>query len=218
MSVAGALLLALTLPITIANLATTPTRANIEAADPFVRLILAFGAGIWPIAILAAATGVYWLRGSKRLPKLVVTWTQPLAIAAAIGVVLPLLLRLIGGSNLPTFFSADQSARPGMPFGLAAVLLDETVVRMLVLPALLVFLRRRMTTTPATAAAVVLSGMVFALLHEVGPAAHVFHGDHFLLRFFLPGCALSAAAVLFGVPIALTGHLVAYVMLCLIFA
>jgi hypothetical protein len=194
-------------------LAAPPDAAERAAADPLVQLVAALGGGTWavPLASAAAAVAVWCrMRPSRAALARAARLGAGGVLAAAAGV---LALRALLGPALPAFVPPEESARPGLLLGLSAGVLEELVVRLGVLPALLAALRWRGTPDARFVAAAASSGVVFALLHEIGPGAGSFDGAHFVVRAAIPGALFSLLGARTGFAFIVAAHAGAHLLI-----
>jgi membrane protease YdiL (CAAX protease family) len=183
---------------------TPPTAAQAAAADPLVVTLRVLG-GRFAVPLVAGAIVVACLRGGWSRAS--VAWSAAAGAAAAVGVVL--LLRAVAGPVLPAFVPPEESARPGLLLGLSAGVVEEAVFRVALLP----LLARR-----GRALAVVATGALFAVCHELPPAGRPFRPDVFTTRLLVPGCGMTALALALGTPFVVAAHCVAHLLLPLVFA
>jgi hypothetical protein len=174
-----------------------PAAPSWAAADPFLNVLP-------PLAVpaLAVVAAIYWrpTRADVRaeLPRVA------LGLAAGLGAVL--LLRALSGPTLPSFVPAEEGAAPGLWLNISAGLGEEVVFRLALLPLLWGRLR---------GGAVLITGLAFAGLHEIGPAP--FSAVLFATRFVLPGFGMSVAAVVLRPSFIVAAHLAAHLLLPLLF-
>jgi len=190
-----------------------PGNAQLQAADPLIHLLPALAR---PFTLLGATAAVaaLWYRGATPTRDDLRTGLRQAAIATAlIAIGLP-ILRLVVGPELPSFVPSEESARPGMPLGLAAGLSEELVFRLALLPALMALLG---ATLPARLAAAFLVGLAFAASHEIGPGAVAFSATHFATRLAIPGTLMSLLFIFVGPPFLVTAHCAAHLVLPLLF-
>lgn len=193
-----------------------PTPEQHAAADPLVETAFAW-LGPVGIPLVAVAVAAGWCRAVPLRRASLQRALGQAGVALALVVVGLSLGRLASGPALPAFLPPEEGARPGMLLGLGAGIIEETVVRLALLPLLALAGARIVRTHIAAAGAVFLSGAAFALLHEVGPAARSFALDHFVARALVPGAAMSAAALGVGFAFVVALHCGAHVLLPLLF-
>ncbi|MEW6775089.1 MAG: CPBP family glutamic-type intramembrane protease [Bdellovibrionota bacterium] len=193
-----------------------PTPFNLSHADPLVQSLRAAGG---PYAIPAVALGViaFWMiRASpKKIP-----WAKAFfltgmgAIAAFAGII---ALRLIAGPKLPSFIPPEESARPGLFLGLSAGLAEEAIFRLLVLPMIFGFFSRKLEDGVSTFLAVLLTGLLFALSHELPPAHHPLRWDLFATRTLVPGIGMSVLYFFPGPAFIISFHCTAHLAIPYLF-
>jgi membrane protease YdiL (CAAX protease family) len=194
------------------GLATPPGADQLAAADPLVRTLRAW-LGAWSVPAIAigacaAAIGL----GLARPRRAELRRGLALALGGALaGAALLAALAAAGGGRLPSFVPPEESARPGLLLGLEAGVVEEALFRLLALPLLARSLGARLGARKATITAVVATGVLFALSHEIGPGAAAFRLDLFLTRSVVPGIAMSALAAGVGPSFIVAAHCAAHV-------
>jgi hypothetical protein len=120
---------------------------------------------------------------------------------------------------LPAFIPPEESALPGMAMGLCAALLEESVFRLgLLAPIYVVLVGRGRRRVPAAATAVLVTALVLALLHEVGPGATEIPGQYLASRFLILGCLMGALFLSPGPVFLVAGHCAAHLAIPLLFS
>jgi hypothetical protein len=191
--------------------------AQRAASDPLVQLVDAT-LGLWLIPALCVLLGLGW--AWRRPPTRAALARAVRGATAAVvlaGVGLPLLRWLVGPS-LPSFVPPEESAAPGLLLGLGAGLLEEAVFRLGLLATSFVLASRVLSTAGAVGISVVLTGLAFALAHELGPGAGPFELHFFLTRFLIPGCGMSLLFFRPGPAFLVFLHASAHVGIALLFA
>jgi membrane protease YdiL (CAAX protease family) len=159
------------------------------------------------LAAVLAAIG--WMR-TAHIERADVLW----AIAgAAAAIAVTLAVRGLVGPRLPAFIPPEESSAPGMALGLSAGLVEEIVFRLLILPAVYLLGRRKLL---AAILAVVVSGALFSLSHELGPAGGVFDRRFMITRFVIPGAGMSLVALV-RPSFMVTAHCTAHLTIPLLF-
>jgi membrane protease YdiL (CAAX protease family) len=181
-----------------------PTEANLQAADPFLRLLPA-----WLVAPMAIAIAAAWLKRARPSREELGRAARRGLAGAAVGLAAVAALRAIAGPRLPSFIPAEESAAPGLWLSMAAGFGEELELRLLLLPIVYRLLSRSRFATPL---AIVITGAAFALLHGAAPLRFV------ATRFLLPGCAFSAAALALGPSFVVIAHCTAHLVLPLLFS
>jgi hypothetical protein len=193
-----------------------PDAAAFAAADPIVRSIGMSG-GLFAIPAAALLALPVWLALAWPTPA---AWQRSLRLVGgglAFAALAPLALRLLGGPHLPSFIPPEEGAAPGLSAGLAAGVIEEVLIRLALLPAALAVARRLLPWHAAALVAVLVSGAMFALLHQVGPGAAPFEPAYFAARFIFPGVIMSAAALWPGPAMVVVAHCAAHLVLPLLF-
>ncbi len=191
-----------------------PTSVQLAAADPLIQLpFVALGhAGIPLLSLGVIAAWCWAVRPSAAALRRAVSLALLALLFVAVAVP---LARLVLGPTLPAFVPPEESARPGM-LGLGAGILEETLFRLVLFPALLWGASRALPRHFAAATAMVLTGFSFAFLHEVGPGARPFELPYFLDRAVFAGLT-SALALWPGFSFVVAAHCGAHVLLPLLF-
>lgn len=183
------------------------TAAELARADPLVQVVR----GPWPDIGIAFALGCAAF-AVARPDRAALARGARLAVAGVVvAAVVVVALRLTVGSTLPSFIPAEESARPGLVLGATAGVVEEAVFRLAVLPGALALLSRRLRPVPALLAAALVTGLLFALSHELGPAP--FDAAHFATRTLIPGFVMSVLYVRVGPAFIVTAHCVAHFMI-----
>lgn len=193
-------------------IARPPSEAQRHAADPLVQLLDGRG-GSWVVIGATIVALIGWRRAvSVRSTDAV--WAAAGACAAA---TVALAVRAIVGSRLPAFIPAEEGARPGVTLGLAAGLFEEVVFRLALLPAVVIVAVRWTSERRAEWIAVVVTGALFALSHELDPAGGVFDPRWIATRFLVPGAAMSLVALRVNATFLVTAHCTAHLLLPALF-
>jgi membrane protease YdiL (CAAX protease family) len=185
-----------------------PTAAQLAVADPLVRALVMVS-GPWGLPLSGAVAGALWWAvgrpdAAARRQALALAGMAVLVVLAGIGI-----LRLGVGPLLPAFVPPEEGAAPGLLLGLGAGIVEESVFRFGVLAVLLLALPGRR----APLVAVVVTGLAFALAHELVPGAAAFSARYFLARFLFPGVVMSALCLRPGFAFAVTLHCGAHLLL-----
>jgi hypothetical protein len=118
------------------------------------------------------------------------------------------------GDHLPPAFRLEESSGGHPCLHLMAGYVEETLVRLIVLPILFLNLVGR-SRGAAILLASLAAGVAFAALHE--PGARDFVPMLFVIRLVVPGVALSLLALLTRPSLAISAHLTAHVVVPLLF-
>ena len=145
--------------------------------------------GTFAVPMLSVAAIMAWLLRTRPARPELQTGLRDAAIGAVLSLTATLTIRVIAGPELPSFIPPEESARPGMLLGLSAGLIEEVFFRLGTLPLLYFALRRRAGEGRARVAAIITTGLLFALSHELSGAE--FRPDLFVTRTLLPGCVMS---------------------------
>lgn len=194
------------------------TDAERAAADPIVAVILVAGSPLLCGALTAAAL-IFWTRRaicnrrhapsdeSAARPWL---WAGAGALAAC---AMAGILRLIVGSELPAFIPPEESSRPGMLLGMSAALIEETLFRLALVPALLILVRHPLA---GPLAAIFGSALLLPLSHEL-PLDGVIEWNQVATRTLFPGAIMTAAAIWIRPAFVLSAHCTAHVAIPFLF-
>lgn len=189
------------------------TEAQLAASDPLVQLVES-SAAAWVIVPFGLAVTLAWAARRRRTPREEAfrdggVWAL---IGALVAASVALLLYAVFGDTLPSFIPPEESAGPGLTLGVAAGYLEEVVFRLLLLPLVYLTARRWLSPWPSAIGASVLTGLLFALSHELGPAGGGWELGYLATRALFPGVVMSLAFLRispsFVVVAHLTGHLV----------
>lgn len=123
-------------------------------------------------------------------------------------------LRLVVGSELPTFIPPEESSRPGLLLGMSAALIEETLFRMAIVPLVLALLGPRRIAGPVVAIAA--SALLFPLSHELPPDG-VVHWGQVATRALFPGVVMTAAAIFIRPAFVLSAHCTAHLAIPFLF-
>jgi hypothetical protein len=183
-----------------------PSEAQLAAADPFLRVLPSV---IVPWLAIAVAAAWAWRVRPSRAALARASMRALAGIAVALAAVA--LLRAIAGPRLPSFVPAEESAAPGRLLSLAAGLGEEVEFRLLLLPVVYFLLARRGSRAVAGVVAVLASAIAFTALHGAAPLSWM------VTRFVIPGCLMSAAALLIGPSFVVAAHCSAHLLLPVLF-
>ena len=147
--------------------------------------------GVWVVPF-AAVIALPWLLAFPSRQELRRGLLFALAGVSAAAIVI-LGLRIFHGPKLPAFIPPEESAAPGLALGVGAGILEEALFRFGALPALFFLLRLKWGKAGAASGAVLVTGLLFAISHEMGPGASpAFHAAYFVTRAVFPGVVMSA--------------------------
>lgn len=199
--------------VLVARFIVPPAEAQWARADPILRL-LPHEATLWLVpgaGILAAAA---WLRIAARRSLL-----RGAPREAALGVLVACVivggLRLAWGPRVPSFVPPEESASPGLALNMTAGYGEEVLFRLGLLPLVFLVLVSRIPRPVTLAIAVLVTGLGFTLLHE--PASESWSLTLFTTRFLLPGCLMSAAALVRSPTFIVVAHCTAHIAVPLAF-
>ncbi|NOY26132.1 MAG: CPBP family intramembrane metalloprotease [Oligoflexia bacterium] len=190
------------------------TDANWLAADP----ILGFfphAVNVWGVPALGLVLALVWVARARPSAQ-DLRWSL---VRAAAGVVSAGLIvgtiRWISGPLPPPFIPTEESTAPGILLGLNAGVGEELIFRLMWVPILFWALERRMPKMPAMALTAILTGVVFSVVHALGP------GDPPLAwhisRCLLPGALMTFAFLRLGPAFLITAHFAAHIWIPLLF-
>lgn len=216
-SASGALLAVFAGVVAVLFATAPPTAEQLSSSDPLVQFATSV-LGLWGIPVVSLVAAAVWWR--VRPPSRTALRKAGARIALAFGAVavgLP-VLRLAVGPAFPSFIPPEESARPGMALGLCAALIEEGVFRLGLLAVLYaVWVRRAQSLWGPGLASVVITALVLALVHEVGPGAVTFNAQYFVTRFVVLGCVMGALFLWPGPAFLVAGHCAAHVAIPLLF-
>ena len=192
-----------------------PSEENWARADPILQL-LPRDINLWAVPLLGIglALGWWWLArpSSETLRKSL----KFALVGGLIGCLTTSFLRLWWGAHLPAFIPAEENAGPGITLSMTAGYAEELLFRLMLLPALFLWLQPRVSRPLAVGSSIVVSSLGFALLHE---AAHpTFEGRLFATRFVVPGCLMGLAALLVNPSFIIGWHCASHLLLPVLFA
>jgi len=84
-----------------------------------------------------------------------------------------------------------EEGRSGLLLGLSAGVLEEGLFRLAIVPLFLLEVDRHLRRYASIVVTAALSGLLFALAHEVTASLDVFSVSHFVTRFLFPGFFMS---------------------------
>jgi len=193
-----------------------PTAGNLAVSDPLVRLIDA-RAGLWFLPVLCVLPAIGWLAAFGANGEERGRAVRAAALGALVAIVGLTLLRAAAGPVIPSFIPPEESAGPGLVLGLGAGLVEEAVFRLGILAPSYLIAGRSMSERSATTFAVVLTALLFALSHEVGPGATTFEPRFFITRFLVPGVGMSLLFLWLGPAFLVSLHAAAHVAIAMLF-
>lgn len=209
----AAALLALPFAVVLAALAfvAPASPAQHAAADPLVQLLGRHAP--WLIVAGAVTVGVAWTHAARVQRDDVVH----AVVGAVVAVIVACALRLFVGPRLPSFIPPEESSAPGVTLGLSAGLVEEVVFRLLVLPGVYLACRNKLGTLAAAAVATIISGVLFSLSHELGPAGGAFETRFLITRFLIPGVGMSCLAFAVSPSFIVSAHCTAHLLIPALF-
>jgi len=214
--VSAAALLALPWCLLLAVLAVLqpPTAANWAAADPILGF-LPQALYLWGVPLFGVAVAGAWLRFS-RPDAADLRWSLARAAAGVVSAGLIVgTIRWLAGPVPPPFIPTEESTAPGLLLGLSAGVGEEFLFRMTLVPLLFWALKRRLPKLPASVLTALVTGVLFSLLHALGPGDPpvMWH----LSRLLLPGMLMTFAYLRLGPAFLLTAHFAAHLWIPLLF-
>ena len=191
-----------------------PSEGNWARVDPILA-IGSRGLALWLVPALGmVAAALWWRLAQPRARELGRAFRHALIGVAAAGAAVG-LLRLIAGPSMPSFIPAEESAGPGYLLSMTAGYGEEVVFRFALLPVLYLALSRRLTRPAAIAAAALVTGLAFALLHELGPGS--FDAQYFATRVVFPGVVMSVAFLAISPAFLVAAHCAAHIFIPALF-
>ena len=122
-------------------------------------------------------------------------------------------LRALVGPQLPAFIPPEESSRPGLLYGMSAALVEETLFRLALVPAVLSLIRHPVA---GPAVAIACSAALFPLSHELPPDGALDWGQ-FATRALFPGAIMTAVAVFVRPAFLLSAHCTAHLAIPFLF-
>lgn len=211
---AAAVLLPYVLAVGALGVLSAPDATQLEHADPFLRSI-GGAAVVAPAGVLVIGVWLGGARPSGQALHRALRWGM---LGAAVAVAVAVSLRLGFGPTLPGFIPPEESAKPGLTQGLAAGVGEELLFRLVVLPGLYFGLRRRMGRAAAAGLAAVLTGLAFALAHELPPLGGSFEARFLATRILFPGVVMSLAFLVLPPAFIVAAHATAHLAIPALFA
>ncbi len=207
--VSVAAVLALVFAALLAILATSQStpEGQLAAADPLVQLL---AGNVWPIVGAAVVVAAAWWKWFDAVRRADIAWALA---GVAVATMIAFAMRALVGSRLPSFIPSEESGRPGLMLGLAAGLVEEIAFRLVVLPGILLVATKHLDRRIATVVAVLATGALFSLSHELGPAGGVFDPKFMLTRFVVPGVAMSVVALRTRMTFLVFAHCTAHLLI-----
>jgi hypothetical protein len=185
-----------------------PGPAQWGHADPILGVLPAESMQ-WLVPLCGAGLGIAWLvlawpTGKLFLKGLAAGVVGALLVAGGL-----VLLARLRGPHLPPLLALEETPAPGPALSVMAAYLEETLCRLVVLPAVYFFMTERSSKLVSVIVASLVTGLVFAVAHESGEQA--VNRVAFAVRALVPGVALSVFALVTKPSLAVVGHCAAHV-------
>ena len=148
--------------------------------------------GLWLAPVLSALASIWWSYVRRPNRRSVNTALMALLFGSAVVAGGMILVALNGPRPVPWFVPPEESACPGLLLGYTAGMLEEATFRVLLLPLSYAALRRHIRGAGAAVSAVVVTSLLFAVLHDAVPGVSQYSFAFFATRFLFPGCFMSA--------------------------
>jgi hypothetical protein len=182
---------------------TTPFQ--VQWADPFLKII-PIDASVWVVIVSSLAAGLYSLNKLRSF-QAVIEHTPGLQILSGIcaAMMIGLTIFAIVGDTLPDFVPAEESAKPGYLYGMAAGFGEEVLMRFTILP--LVFFGMikvlsnrapRPRIVISAALAIAAATIAFLVMHEAGETDHMIVWKLVATRFMVPCFLMGTLTFLVG--------------------
>jgi membrane protease YdiL (CAAX protease family) len=147
-----------------------------------------------------------------------------IAIGVLTAVAVTVTIRVLVGDSLPDFIPAEESSKPGFLYGMVAGYGEEVLFRMLLMPLfffgaykLLKARGHKQRVFLSAIAAIVLTAVLFVLLHELGETDGTIVWKLVATRFIVPGVVMGSLYFLFGPGFVIAMHSSMHVMIPLLF-
>ena len=202
---------------------SAPTESNVQWADPFIK-IFPIQISVWIVILSSLLLGVWCLRWLGVGSLLKHTPFIQIAIGVLTAVAVTVTIRVLVGDSLPDFIPAEESSKPGFLYGMVAGYGEEVLFRMLLMPLLFFgaykLLKARghkQRVFLSAIAAIVLTAVLFVLLHELGETDGTIVWKLVATRFIVPGVVMGSLYFLFGPGFVIAMHSSMHVMIPLLF-
>lgn len=192
-----------------------PADAQLRASDPLIQLLWPMG-GPWGTLGVCAAFSLPWVVLRPGVRHLAEALAYAIAGALVAGATVGSLYWL-GGGAFPAFVPPEESSATGLTLGVGAGALEEAVFRFGVLPGSFFLLRKRLPAVAAMSAASLVTGLAFALSHELGAGAGPFQLAYFTTRVVIPGAAMSLVFLVVHPAFLVSAHCAAHLGINLVF-
>ena len=192
-----------------------PTALEWSRADPIL-LYLPRPLVVPAVSLAGAIVAVGWARSARLSPTDLSRALRQAVVGFAVALLVCGALRLVFGPSLPSFIPAEESAGPGRVLNMTAGTAEEILFRLALLSLSFLALQRWASRTVALALACVVTGLAFALFHELAPAPSTV--AWFVTRALVPGVAMSLVYLLVGPSFLVAAHCAAHVLIPILFA
>ena len=183
-------------------------------ADPIL-LLLPHETTLWVVPTLGVVLTAAWLFPGPLSAALLTRSFKQAVGGALVACVLASVLRVLNGPHLPSFIPPEESAGPGFLLNMTAGYAEELLFRIALLPLVFLVVSKRTSRPVALASAILVASLGFALLHQAGSGGG--SASLFATRFLLPGCLMSAAALLISPSFVVVAHCTAHLLIPVFF-
>jgi hypothetical protein len=205
-------------------LTVKPTQNQIFWADPFLKVI-PIDLSVWVVIISSFTVGLYCLVKLGSLEALFAN-TPGMQILSGVSaaMVIGLAIFAIVGDSLPDFVPAEESAKPGYLYGMAAGYGEEVLMRFTILPIVFFGIMRltshrspRFQGVSGAIMAITLGALAFLILHEIGETDHMIVWKLVLTRLMVPCLLMGTLTFLVGPGFVVFMHATMHIVIPILF-
>lgn len=173
---------------------------------------------VWFILLSSLVTMCFWLYVAKPTAEIMHYCLREAVIAAIVAICCVSLMRLVVGPFIPSFIPSEESARSGLVLNMTAGFGEEVYFRLIMLPAIFYSLIRLVGYQTSIIISVVLLGLLFEALHQLGTIEPGINWHYFILRTVVPGIIFSLIFFYRSPTFAVIFHSTTHVLIPLIFS